>query len=110
MLEKFLFGKLTYESFPFLYAPATGTGIFVGLVIFMGLIALGIVAYLTFAKKWTWLWKEWLTTIDHKKIGIMYLILAFIMLFRGFVDALMMRSQQALAVGHSMGYLPPEHV
>src|SRR3990167_6026428 len=109
MLQKFLFGNLTYQSFPFLYSPQTGTGIFIGLLIFMSAIALVVLGYLTYFKKWTYLWTEWLTSIDHKKIGIMYIILAAVMLLRGFVDALMMRSQQAIAVGHSAGYLPPEH-
>lgn len=109
MLQKILFGNLNYESFPFLYAPATGTGIFVGILIFMGLLVASIVGYVTYTKNWKYIWNEWITSIDHKKIGIMYVVLAFIMLFRGFVDAIMMRSQQAIAVGHSMGYLPPEH-
>ena len=108
-ISKFLFGNLTYKSFPFLYSPETGTGIFIGIVAFMAILVLGIVFALTYYKKWTYLWKEWITTIDHKKIGIMYIILAGVMLFRGFVDAIMMRSQQAIAVGHNMGYLPPEH-
>lgn len=104
MLEKILFGNLNYDSFPFLTNP-----IVAGAGIFMALIAIAVVAGITYYKKWGYLWKEWLTTVDHKKIGIMYIILAAVMLLRGFVDALMMRSQQALAVGHSAGYLPPEH-
>src|SRR5207245_11262074 len=64
---------------------------------------------LFYFKKWKWLLTEWLTTVDHKKIGVMYIILAGVMLLRGFADAIMMRLQQAIAVGHSVGYLPPEH-
>ena len=55
-----------------------------------------------------YLWKEWLTSVDHKRIGVMYIVLALVMLLRGFADAIMMRSQQAVAMG-SAGFLPPEH-
>ena len=55
-----------------------------------------------------YLWREWLTSVDHKRIGIMYCLMALVMLLRGFADAIMMRSQQALAMG-GPGYLPPEH-
>jgi cytochrome o ubiquinol oxidase subunit I len=56
-----------------------------------------------------YLWREWITSVDHKRIGVMYIMLALIMLLRGFADAIMMRSQQALAAGGAQGYLPPEH-
>ena len=62
---------------------------------------LGVVALITKFKLWGYLWKEWFTSVDHKKIGVMYLIVAFVMLLRGFSDAIMMRTQQALAVGGS---------
>ena len=55
------------------------------------------------------LWRDWFTSVDHKKIGVMYIVLALIMLLRGFADALMMRSQQAISFGSNHGYLPPEH-
>lgn len=106
MLEKWLpllFGKLTLSAIPFHNPIIMGAGVFMGLVFAL------IVGYLFYFKKWQWLWSEWLTSVDHKKIGVMYIILALIMLMRGFIDALMMRLQQALAVGDSMGYLPPEH-
>jgi cytochrome o ubiquinol oxidase subunit 1 len=62
------------------------------------------------AKGWfPYLWREWITSVDHKRVGVMYALLALIMLLRGFVDALMMRSQLALAAGGAQGYLPPEH-
>jgi cytochrome aa3-600 menaquinol oxidase subunit I len=61
----------------------------------IGLTVIGIIAGLTYFKKWGYLWREWLTTVDHKRIGIMYLISALIMLFRGGVDAIMMRAQLA---------------
>ena len=63
---------------------------------------------ITWLRAWRYLWTEWLTSVDHKRIGIMYVMLALIMLLRGFIDALMMRAQQAIAV-QSDGYLPPEH-
>ena len=55
-----------------------------------------------------YLWREWITSVDHKRIGVMYILLALLMLFRGFIDAVMIRSQQALAF-QAPGYLPPEH-
>ncbi len=80
------------------------------------LLALVILGLITYYRKWTYLYKEWLTSLDHKRIGIMYIILALVMLLRGFSDAILMRSQQSLAVdtmpgilGAAHGYLPPGH-
>jgi cytochrome o ubiquinol oxidase subunit 1 len=73
------------------------------------LLAVVILALITHYRKWTYLWKEWLTSVDHKRIGIMYIVLALVMLLRGLSDAVMMRSQQALAAGASHGYLQPDH-
>ena len=74
----------------------------------VGLTVLGVIG-LVVLKGWApYLWKEWITSVDHKRIGVMYTVLALVMLLRGFSDAIMMRSQQALAL-HSGGYLPPEH-
>ena len=70
---------------------------------------LGLVGYLTYKRAWGWLWRDWFTSVDHKKIGIMYMILGLVMFLRGFADALMMRTQQALAFGDNAGFLPPEH-
>jgi len=75
----------------------------------MILAVLAILAWITLKGRWPYLWREWLTSVDHKRIGIMYCVLALVMLLRGFVDALMMRSQQALAAGGAQGYLAPEH-
>lgn len=97
-----IFGKLTLEAIP--HDPIVLTAS-IGMV----LAAVGVLALITFFKKWTWLWKEWLTTVDHKKIGIMYLIVAFVMLLRGFADAVLMRTHQAMALGVGSGYLPPDH-
>jgi cytochrome o ubiquinol oxidase subunit 1 len=98
-----MFGKLTLSAIPYT------NPIIMGAVSFMVIGALAVLGTITLLGKWKYLWTEWLTSVDHKKIGIMYLILAAIMLLRGFADALMMRSQQALAYGSNMGYLPPEH-
>jgi cytochrome o ubiquinol oxidase subunit 1 len=70
---------------------------------------LGLVAALTYFKVWGYLWNEWFTSVDHKKIGIMYIILAIVMLLRGFSDAIMMRAQQAMAFNGSEGYLTAHH-
>ncbi len=78
-----------------------------GVSMFLGLLA--IVALLTYHKKWGWLWKDWFTSVDHKKIGVMYIVASAIMLAKGLVDALMMRAQQAVAFGDSSGYLGAEH-
>ena len=97
-----IFGKLGLDAIP--HDPIVQvTGCFIALG------AVGLLALITYFKKWTWLWKEWLTTVDHKKIGVMYLIITFIMLVRGFADAIMMRTHQAMALGEGSGYLPPEH-
>lgn len=103
MLSNIIFGNLTLDAIPYRNPIIMGAGSM------MALVVLAVVGALFYFKKWKWLWSEWLTSVDHKKIGIMYLILAFVMLLRGFSDAIMMRLQQVLAVGHSMGYLPPEH-
>ena len=80
-----------------------------GAGVMMILAALAAVLFLTYHKKWKWLWDEWLTSLDPKKIGIMYIAVAVIMLFKGIVDGIMMRAQQMLAVGESHGYLTSSH-
>ena len=97
-----MLGKLTIDALPFYSGVAMGGA----LIVVSG--ALGVVALITWFGKWRYLWTEWLTSLDHKKIGIMYVTLALIMLMRGFIDALMMRTQQAVALD-SDGYLPPGH-
>jgi cytochrome o ubiquinol oxidase subunit I len=74
----------------------------------VGLVVIGVLAWVTLKGWLPYLWREWITSVDHKRIGIMYILLAMVMLLRGFSDAIMMRSQQALAFG-SPGYLPPDH-
>ncbi|RXE47505.1 cytochrome o ubiquinol oxidase subunit I [Chromohalobacter israelensis] len=98
-----MFGKLGLDDIPY-HEP-----ILVVTAIVMALGGLAIVGGLTYFKKWKWLWSEWITSVDHKKLGIMYFLVALVMLLRGFADAIMMRTQQALAAGGAEGYLPPEH-
>ena len=98
-----MFGKLTPEAIPF-HDP-----IVMGAVGMMLLAALMVAALITYFHKWLYLWRHWLTSLDHKKIGIMYVALALIMLLRGFADAIMMRGQQALSYGDRQGFLQPEH-
>jgi len=100
---KLVFGRFTLEALP-LHEP-----ILVVTFIAVALGGLALVALVTWLKAWGYLWNEWITSVDHKKIGIMYMILGIIMLLRGFADALMMRGQQAIAFGGSDGYLPPHH-
>jgi cytochrome o ubiquinol oxidase subunit I len=71
--------------------------------------AIFIIALITYYKRWTWLWREWITSVDHKKIGVMYIVFSAVMLAKGLVDAAMMRAQQAFAFGDSMGYLGAPH-
>ncbi|HEX2019807.1 MAG TPA: cytochrome o ubiquinol oxidase subunit I [Aurantimonas sp.] len=102
-LLKSVFGRLTWESFPF-HEPILLTTFIV-----VSLLGLGIVGAVTKYRLWGYLWSEWFTSVDHKKIGIMYIILGIVMLLRGFSDALMMRAQQAVAFGADQGYLPAHH-
>ena len=102
-LKQFIFGRLSLEAIPYDEPILLGTFIVVGLG---GAAVLGAV---TWYGQWGYLWREWFTTMDHKKIGIMYIILAIVMLLRGFADAVMMITQKAVAVGASEGYLPPHH-
>jgi cytochrome o ubiquinol oxidase subunit 1 len=98
-----LMGKLSMDALPMHQPIIMGA---VGLMIFGGI---GVAALITYFGFWRELWSEWLTSVDHKKIGIMYIVLAMVMLLRGFSDAIMMRTQQALASNGGAGYLPPEH-
>ncbi|MFP1825891.1 cytochrome o ubiquinol oxidase subunit I [Lonsdalea quercina] len=98
-----MFGKLTLDAVPY-HEPiimVTVAAIILG--------GLALLALITYFGKWKWLWTEWFTTVDHKKIGIMYVIVALVMMLRGFADAIMMRTQQALASAGEAGFLPPHH-
>ncbi|MBO9197963.1 cytochrome o ubiquinol oxidase subunit I [Rhizobium sp. 16-449-1b] len=102
-LLKLIFGRLTIEAIPYHEPILVAT---FGAVVVGGIAVLGLITYF---KLWTYLWKEWFTSVDHKKIGIMYVILALVMLLRGFADALMMRTQQAMAFNGNPGIFPPHH-
>lgn len=93
-----LLGRLSFEALPKELVTQGGAAS----MVLIGILA---VAALFYFKKWTWLWKNWLTTLDAKKIGIMYIIVAGLMLLRGVADALMIRAQQALASGDASGVL-----
>ncbi|MBO9330068.1 cytochrome o ubiquinol oxidase subunit I [Achromobacter sp. HZ01] len=98
-----MLGKLTLEAIPF-HEPIV--------MVTLAAVCLGGVALLgaiTYFRKWKYLWTEWLTSVDHKRIGVMYIIVALIMLLRGFADAIMMRTQLAVASADSAGFLPPHH-
>ncbi|GBQ71728.1 cytochrome o ubiquinol oxidase subunit I [Ameyamaea chiangmaiensis NBRC 103196] len=98
-----MLGKLSFAAIPYDVPILVGT--FLGVAV-AGLAVLGLVTYYG---KWGYLWREWLTSVDHKRLGVMYIVLALVMLFRGFADAIMMRSQLALAYAGNPGYLPPHH-
>ncbi len=99
-----LLGRLTLSEVPY-NNPVVG-----GAFVFAVLVALSILAAITYLRGWGYLWREWLTSVDHKRIGVMYVIVGIVMMFRGFIDAVMMRTQQVLAAGPaSAGYLGAEH-
>src|SRR5689334_13620756 len=97
-----MFGKLDLSAIPLSQPiPLITSAIVV-------VIGLAVAVLITTKKLWPYLWHEWITSVDHKRIGIMYCLLGILMLIRGFADAIMMRTQQAVAI-NAEGYLPPEH-
>jgi cytochrome o ubiquinol oxidase subunit 1 len=98
-----MLGKLTWAAIPFNEPLPLVSGAVVVIII------LAILAFITVKGWWPYLWSEWLTSVDHKRIGVMYMVLGLVMLLRGFADAIMMRTQQAIAVGTAQGYLVPQH-
>ncbi|MEW5834781.1 MAG: cytochrome o ubiquinol oxidase subunit I [Pseudomonadota bacterium] len=98
-----MFGKLTLSAIPF------DQPIIMGTLLMVMLGGAALLGFVTYQRKWAYLWSEWFTTVDHKKIGVMYIIMALVMLLRGFADAIMMRTQQAMASADAAGYLPPHH-
>ncbi len=97
-----MFGKLSWDAIPW----DQPIPLVAASVVALGLLA--VFAWIVMKGHLPYVWREWITSVDHKRIGVMYIALALLMLFRGFIDAVMMRSQQAIAF-HSPGYLPPEH-
>lgn len=97
-----MFGKLTLDAFK--HEASQNFAVF--MMIMSGIAILSIITYY---KKWPWLWKEWFTTVDPKHIGLMYIIVALLMFFKGFTDALMMRLQQALSAGEAHGFISGGH-
>src|SRR5215468_228154 len=98
-----MLGRLTWAAIPLdqplpLYAMGA-----------VGVVIVAVLAVVTVKGWWPYLWREWITSVDHKRIGVMYVFLGLVMLLRGYSDAIMMRTQQAIAVGNAQGYLPPGH-
>src|ERR1700716_536702 len=97
-----MLGKLSCDAVPFDQPiPMAASGV-------VALAILAVLAWVVIKGHLPYLWREWISSVDHKRIGVMYTLLAMVMLLRGFADAIMMRSQQAMAY-QSPGYLPPEH-
>jgi len=97
-----MFGRLNWDQFqlkdPFLLAATIG----------MPIVLIAVVVLLAYFKKWGYLWREWFTTVDHKKIGIMYILVGLGMMVRGVAEVLMMRAQQSIAMGDAQGFLAPD--
>jgi len=97
-----MLGKLTWDVIPLDQPiPMAASGV-------VAIAILAVLAWVVIKGHLPYLWREWITSVDHKRIGVMYTLLAMVMLLRGFADAIMMRAQQAVAY-HSPGFLPPEH-
>ena len=101
-VSQLVFGRLGLDSVP--HDP-----IVLATLVMVGLGGTALFAALTWFRVWGTLWSQWITSIDHKKIGIMYIVLGLVMLLRGFADALLMRAQQSVAFGGNSGFLPPHH-
>jgi cytochrome o ubiquinol oxidase subunit 1 len=98
-----MFGKLDWSAIPF----SQPIPLITSIILILGIVS--VLGLVTAKGWWPYLWREWITSVDHKRIGIMYCLLGVVMLIRGFADAIMMRTQQAVAIGGSQGYLEPEH-
>jgi cytochrome o ubiquinol oxidase subunit I len=97
-----MFGKLTWDAIPW----SQPIPLVAGAVVILAVLA--ILGWVVVKGYLPYLWREWITSVDHKRIGVMYCLLGALMLLRGFIDAIMMRSQQAVGF-RAAGYLPPEH-
>src|ERR1700754_3792197 len=98
-----MLGRLSWDAIPF------DQPIVMGTVSVIGVVLVSVLALVTLKGWWPYLWREWITSVDHKRIGVMYMIVALVMLIRGFSDGIMMRTQLALAAGPAQGCLPPAH-
>lgn len=101
-MSSLLLGRLNWEALPHEWFTIGGTVFYIAAIFF-------VIVLLTVTKRWKWLWKNWLTSVDPKKIGIMYFVVAGLMLLRGGLDGIMLWLQQALAAGSSHGYLSADH-
>ncbi|GAB4225713.1 MAG: cytochrome o ubiquinol oxidase subunit I [Chlamydiales bacterium] len=97
-----MFGRLTEAAFKHEISQDIA-------VVSMVIVGIALFGILTYFKRWKWLWDEWITSLDPKRIGIMYIVVALMMFLKGFGDALMMRLQQLLSVGESQGFISAEH-
>src|SRR6202522_4566116 len=98
-----MFGKRTWAALPLDQPiPLAASGVVV-------VALLAVLGWIVFSGRLPYLWREWITSVDHKRIGVMYCLFALVMLLRGFIDAMMMRTQQTMAIGGAAGFLPPEH-
>jgi cytochrome o ubiquinol oxidase subunit I len=97
-----MFGKLTWEAIPW----DQPVPLIAGSVVILAVLA--VLGWVVIKGYMPYLWHEWITSVDHKRIGVMYMLLGLLMLLRGFIDGIMMRAQQAIAY-QAAGYLPPEH-
>lgn len=102
MTGNVMFGKLTAKDFSHGIIEA-GAGVS------MLLAAIAVIALLTYTKRWKYLWNEWLTSLDPKRIGVMYIVVSMVMFMKGFIEAIMMRAQQVISVGESQGFLASDH-
>jgi cytochrome o ubiquinol oxidase subunit 1 len=98
-----IFGRFNMDALP-IHEP-----ILVATFAVVAIAGVSILGALTYFRLWGYLWSEWFTSVDHKRIGVMYIFLGIVMLLRGFSDAVLMRTQQAIAFGHNQGYLPAHH-
>src|SRR3954469_20884144 len=101
-MKELIFGKLTMQALPHEWFTIGGTA-------FFGLLMVALIVLITRTKRWKWLWKEWLTSVDPKKIGIMYFIVAGLMLIRGGMGAIMIGLLQSLSFGTAHGFLSADH-
>ena len=102
-IQNLVLGKLTWDAIP-IHEP-----ILLATFVMVGLGGVTLLTVMTYFKWWGPLWSEWITSVDHKRVGIMYIVFGIVMLLRGFADAMMMRAQQALSFGEQPGFLPPHH-